>query len=76
MIDYYAKIQKLKISHQLITEENKTGMLVGMLIFSNETEKSLFLLVIRTVRDSVQGVLMLDFFALGILNGHPVDGNG
>ena len=51
-------------------------MFVGMLIFSNKTKKSLFFLVISTIRDPMQGVLMHHFLALGLLNSHPVDGNG
>ena len=63
-------------TYQFIAEEDKTSVFVGLGIFGDETKKSLFSLVVGTVRYPMQRIFVKHFFAFRLLNCDSIDGNG
>ena len=63
-------------TYQFIAEEDKASVFVGLGIFGDETKKSLFSLVVGTVRYPMQRIFVKHFFAFRFLNCDSIDGNG
>lgn len=63
-------------TYQLVTDEHETSVGIGVTLLGDEAKEPLLCLVISTVGDLVQWILVQQVLCLGLLDGHALHRDG